>query len=402
MFRLLAALVVPVLLGACSSVAGGEPSVASTPSSSVSATEVTPSVANALYSDPDKWLCLPGRNDTCDQDLTTTVVAADGSMTIERPTPSADPPVDCFYIYPTLSLDNAANADWIAGPEEGRVVHQQLARFAEVCRVYAPKYRQISMLGASGRLPRETVAAAYRTAYGDVADAWEHYLANYNQGRGVILIGHSQGSRMLTGLIKNEIDGKPAQQRIVAAYLNGTSVVVPEGKTMGGDFQSMPLCSRADQSGCVVAYRSFRDTIGPVNDYAATATPGMAVACVNPAAPGGGEAPLHSYLTTQAIMGGPVPQWTTDGRKVSTPFASVPSLLTGECVSNDKGQYLTIRVKADPNDRRTDDITGDIYTAGQINPAMGLHLIDMNLVMGNLLGLARSQSTAWLNGRKEP
>jgi len=361
----------------------------------------TGDAGDSIYADTDKWLCLPGREDTCDQDLATTVVAADGTMTLEPFDPPADAPVDCFYIYPTISLDQGANADWDEGPEEGRVIQQQLARFADVCRVYAPKYRQITMLGASGQLPRAEVIAAFRTAYGDVVDAWKYYLENYNQGRGVILIGHSQGSRMMNQLIKSEIDGKPAQDRIVAAYLNGTSVLVPEGKVVGGDFHSMPLCTRATEIGCIVAYRSFRDTIGPVNDYAATSRDGMTIACVNPAAPGGGEAPLHSYLTTDALMGGPVPQWTTDGREVETPFASVPGLLTGECISNENGQYLTIRIKADPNDPRTDDITGDIYTDGKLNPDMGLHLIDINLVMGNLLDLARSQTPVWLARNKE-
>ncbi|GAB5352783.1 DUF3089 domain-containing protein [Qipengyuania sp. 483] len=355
--------------------------------------------AESFYADSDKWLCLPGREDTCDQDLATTVVAANGTMTLEQFDPPADVPVDCFYIYPTISLDQSVNADWNEGPEEGRVIQQQLARFADVCRVYAPKYRQITMLGASGQLPRTEVIAAFRTAYGDVTEAWKYYLENYNQGRGVILIGHSQGSRMMNQLIKTEIDGKPAQDRIVAAYLNGTSVLVPEGKVVGGDFKSMPLCTSASETGCIVAYRSFRDTIGPVNDYAATSRDGMTIACVNPAAPGGGEAPLHSYLTTDALMGGPVPQWTTDGRKVETPFASVPGLLTGECVSNEKGQYLTIRIKADADDPRSDDITGDIYTEGKLNPDMGLHLIDINLVMGNLLDLAREQSAIWLADR---
>ncbi|MEL7691487.1 hypothetical protein [Citromicrobium bathyomarinum] len=90
-----------------------------------------------------------------------------------------------------------------------------------------------------------------------------------------------------------------------------------------------------------------------------------------------------------------------NGRQVETPFASVPGLLTGECVSNENGQYLTIRIKADPNDLRTDDITGDIYTDGKLNPDTGLRLIDINLVMGNLLNLARSQSAAWLADREE-
>ena len=365
----------------------------------VSANQATDD-AESIYANSDKWLCLPGREDTCDQDLATTVVEADGTMTLEQFDPPAEAPVDCFYIYPTISLDQSANADWNEGPEEGRVIQQQLARFADVCRVYAPKYRQITMLGASGQLPRTEVIAAFRTAYGDVTDAWKYYLENYNQGRGVILIGHSQGSRMMNQLIKTEIDGKPAQHRIVAAYLNGTSVLVPEGKVVGGDFKSMPLCTSASETGCIVAYRSFRDTIGPVNDYAATSRDDMTIACVNPAAPGGGEAPLHTYLTTDALMGGPVPQWTTDDKKVETPFASVPGLLTGECVSNEKGQYLTIRIKADPDDPRTDDITGDIYTEGKLNPDMGLHLIDINLVMGNLLDLAREQSATWLETRE--
>lgn len=377
---------------------------ASVPAMAEQQTEAVSLGANAagdLYADGDKWLCLPARADTCGQDLATTVVDADGTMTLEPFAPPVDAPVDCFYIYPTISLDQGANADWNEGPEEGRVIQQQLARFADVCRVYAPKYRQITMLGASGQLPRAEVIQAFRTAYGDVTDAWRYYLENYNQGRGVILIGHSQGSRMLTQLIKTEIDGKPSQDRIVAGYLNGTSVVVPNGKVVGGDFQSMPLCTSANQVGCIVAYRSFRDTIGPVNDYAATSRPGMAIACVNPAAPAGGEAPLHSYLTTDALMGGPVPRWTMDGKTVDTPFASVPDLLTGECVSNEKGQYLTIRIKADPDDQRTDDITGDIYSDGRLNPDMGLHLIDINLVMGNLLDLARSQSEVWLARQKE-
>lgn len=350
----------------------------------------------SLYADADKWLCLPGRADLCNQDMTTTVVEADGSTTIERfAEPSADKPIDCFYVYPTISLDPTGNADWNAGPEEKRVLEQQLVRFADVCNVYAPKYRQITMAGVAGRVPGADIRQLGATAFGDVVDAWEHYLAAHNKGRGVILIGHSQGSRWLISLISREIDGKPVQDRIVAAYLNGTSVTVPKGKDVGGSFQHMPLCRSISQTGCVVAYRSFRADMPPVNAYAATAQPGMEIACVNPAAPGGGEAELHSYLTTGAIMRGPKPVFV-EGKDVTTPFASVPGLLTGECVSDERGQYLAIRIKADPDDPRTDDITGDIYTDGKINPAQGLHLIDVNLVMGDLLDLARSQTAAYL------
>lgn len=361
------------------------------------ATDTGGAAQPSIYADTSRWLCLPGREDICHADMTTTVVNADGSTLIEAFTPPGDTPIDCFYIYPTLSLDKSGNADWEPGPEEARVLEQQLVRFADVCRVYAPAYRQITLEGTFGR--HGPIVPLYRTAIADVRAAWSYYLDNYNEGRGVILIGHSQGSRMLTDLIANTIEGSPAEGQIVSAYLNGTSVLVPEGEVVGGSFKSMPLCESATQTGCIVAYRSFRDTVGPVNAYAATSEAGMELACVNPAALHGGPAPLHSYLSNGSIMGGPVPSFFSDGRNVETPFASVPGLLEGECLSNDKGQYLTIRINADPDDPRTDDITGDIYTRGEINPAMGLHLIDVNLVMGNLLDLARSQTQAYLDER---
>ena len=382
------ALAVGLLLSAC---ATGEAEPIA-PAASV----VTAAIPPSPYADADKWLCLPGREDLCNQDMTTTVVAADGSMTIERfAEPAPDKPIDCFYVYPTISLDPTGNADWNAGPEYKRVLEQQLVRFADVCNVYAPKYRQITMAGVAGRVPGADIRQLGAIAYGDIVDAWQHYLAAHNKGRGVILIGHSQGSRWLISLIAREIDGKPVQDRIVAAYLNGTSVTVPEGKDVGGSFQHMPLCRSVSQTGCVVAFRSFRADKPPVNSYAATSQPGMEIACVNPAAPAGGEAELHSYLTTQTIMRGPRPVFA-QGKEVTTPFASVPGLLTGECVSDERGQYLAVRIKADPTDPRTDDITGDIYTDGAINPAQGLHLIDVNLVMGDLLDLARKQTAAYL------
>jgi hypothetical protein len=83
-------------------------------------------------------------------------------------------------------------------------------------------------------------------------------VAHDNKGRGVVLVGHSQGSGILTQLIRREIDGKPIQSRIVSALLLGTSLPVPSGKDGGGAFQHLPLCRSAQQTGCVITYASFR------------------------------------------------------------------------------------------------------------------------------------------------
>ena len=55
------------------------------------------------YSDAKSWLCRPGQHDACDIDLTTTVVSANGSLNRETWTEDPNAPIDCFYVYPTVS-----------------------------------------------------------------------------------------------------------------------------------------------------------------------------------------------------------------------------------------------------------------------------------------------------------
>ena len=57
------------------------------------------------YSKPETWLCRPSRKDSCAVDLTATVVAADGKLTKEPFKENPNAPIDCFYVYPTVSND---------------------------------------------------------------------------------------------------------------------------------------------------------------------------------------------------------------------------------------------------------------------------------------------------------
>src|SRR5437762_5623429 len=57
------------------------------------------------YSNPDFWLCRPGRKDACAVDLSTTVVAANGKLTREIWAENPKAAIDCFYVYPTVSND---------------------------------------------------------------------------------------------------------------------------------------------------------------------------------------------------------------------------------------------------------------------------------------------------------
>src|SRR5208282_1923032 len=89
------------------------------------------------YGNGDSWLCRPARQDACAVDLSTTVISASGKLTREDWSANHNAPIDCFYVYPTVSSEPSGNSDMLLGPEEKGVVRAQFARFASVCRAYA-------------------------------------------------------------------------------------------------------------------------------------------------------------------------------------------------------------------------------------------------------------------------
>jgi hypothetical protein len=357
------------------------------------------------YSKSETWLCRPGRQDACAADLTTTIVEASGKLKQEKFVADPKAPIDCFYVYPTVSLDPTPNSDMTAGPEENRVVQHQLARFGSKCRIYAPLYRQVTLTALRAGLSGKPMAADRTLGYNDVVDAWKYYLEHDNQGRGVVLIGHSQGSGVLTQVIRNEIDGKPVQERLISALLLGTNLSVPKGKDVGGAFKNVPLCRAASQTGCAIAYVTFRaDVPPPANSLFGRISGGdaLAAACTNPAALGGGSGALHAYLGTGRTGSAAEPRpWVTPAQPIDTPFVSVPGLLSAECVSNEKGSYLAVKVHGNPADPRTDDIAGDVVTNGQVQAGWGLHLIDVHVAMGNLVEIVGQQAKAYLANKKK-
>jgi hypothetical protein len=154
-----------------------------------------------------------------------------------------------------------------------------------------------------------------------------------------------------------------------------------------------------------VTYASFRSNVPPPANsrFGKTTDETTAAGCTNPAALGGGSGELHSYLSSGgSIVNGasvePKP-WVNPPQPVTTPFVSVPGLLTAECVSNDKGTYLAVTVHGDPADPRVDDITGDVVIGGQVQADWGLHLIDVHLAMGNLVDIVGQQGKAYLERR---
>ena len=113
----------------------------------------------------------------------------------------------------------------------------------------------------------------------------------------------------------------------------------------------------------------------------------MAAACTNPASLGGGSGAARAYLDARGllIVGQSPRPWVVPERTIDTPWVSVPGLLTVRCASNEQASYLEVTVHGDASDPRTDDIAGDLVVGGQLLADWGLHLIDVNLAMGNLV-----------------
>jgi len=354
------------------------------------------------YSDAATWLCLPGRQDACGRALPTAALTPAGYGPVTQSTPAADPPIDCFYVYPTVSRDPGLNSDMSPGVEEQGTAAVQLARFASVCKTYAPVYRQVTLGAIPRALAGENVTANFIMAYADVANAWRYYLEHYNHGRPFVLIGHSQGTIHLTQLLAREIENGPAAARMLSALLIGYAVEVPEGRLVGGSLQRTPLCSRAGQTGCVITYMSFRaDAPPPAGSLMGRAPrPGMTAACVNPAALSGGSAPLDSYWYAAASQfGGPTITWSTAGAPPA-PFLHARGLISGECRHDGQAGWLAITVNADPADARTDQIPGDVYLGASRQAGWGLHLGDVPYAQGDLIRAVEAQRDAMLRRRR--
>ncbi len=358
------------------------------------------------YAKPETWLCRPDKTakNYCNVDMSTTVVKADGSETTEPFKADPKAAIDCFYVYPTVSNDPGIVSDMDEGPEEINVVKAQFARLGAKCRLYAPLYRQFTLTalraGQSGKpMPGANDPAVRQVGYNDVVDAWNYYLQHDNKGRGVVLVGHSQGSNVLTQLIAKEIDGKPVEKKVISAILMGTRLPIDQGKDTGL-FKDFPLCKSPSQTQCAIAYASFRDTIPPPENslFGKAPSPTQIAACANPAALGGGKADLHSYLSNgaQITNSGGQTTWVKGKPNPATPFVSTPGLLSAECVQKNGFSYLEVHVNAVPADPRTDEIAGDVVTGGKVNAAWGLHLIDANLEMGNIVDVVGAEAKAYL------
>jgi len=348
--------------------------------------------------DAAHWLCRPG--DTPDP--------CAGSLEGKRITPEIPPPgqtlgyrvnsapkVDCFYVYPTQSEQTTANANWTKDPELLRPTINQAEQFSRQCRVFAPMYRQYT-LWALKDMSRVTDEVR-DLAYGDLVAAWNTYLARYNKGRGVIVIGHSQGTSHMARLMASLVDNNPkVRSRIIGAYLIGGNVYVPKGKKVGGQFKHMPACSSGTETGCIVAYSAFEgepamdSPFGRIESgYWVNPNPRpdpdlYEVMCVNPAGFNGDDGYDRTMVNTPAFLspGNPQP---------AAPWKQHDGFYRSGCRNQNDASWLQVDPVPDTSSPELAMLLDQVGGGKD-----GLHLADVNIALDNLVALAGTQSAAWL------
>jgi hypothetical protein len=193
------------------------------------------------YGDPQNWAVRPG---------------AYPEQLLEFGTKDPVEGVDVFYVYPTLLLakdDQRWNVT-VDDPKHRKDVLETAVKFqasawSAAGSVYVPFYRQAHIrayynLENGGR-------EALLKAYGDVKAAFQYYLEHHNNGRGIILAGHSQGGTHLSLLLKDFFDGTQLQERLVAAYMPGIGLD-------SNHYQHISLMSSPAETGGFVTWNTFK------------------------------------------------------------------------------------------------------------------------------------------------
>ncbi len=358
---------------------------------------------------PTVWGCRPGMaRNPCDSDGETTVLRSTQSQprVVDRVEPApapTTPPIDCFYIYGSVTAATGSNAPRHTERNVDDALRWSAGRLGRHCRVFAPIYRQlpaIPQIGLEMAMRRTYASRAQNIAFSDVLGAWRDYLANDNHGRGILIVGHSQGSAMLMRLMEREVDRNATMRdRLVGAWLIGANVAVKQGQRLGGSFAYLPTCSQPGEYGCIVAYSAFATPpggtamfgrLGPLNQiFGGPYRQPYVPACTNPAELAGDGNVLRPVLrgTPPGGKEGETDRkfWNNRRATASTAWVIPADRFTARCrVTPTTASLLVSR--------------GASTQLPQAVPwaDWGLHVRELVLTMGNLERIAELQSAAWL------
>jgi hypothetical protein len=337
------------------------------------------------------WLCKPGQSpDPCTPGMSTTVYSPTlQPLRTTHPKAAKKPAFDCFYVYPTVSDQSTTLANRHVDPEERSIALYQAARYSQVCRVYAPMYRQVTVPALDSGTAE--TPAQLKTPVGDVEAAFKSYLKNDNDGRPFVLIGHSQGSFVLEQLISHLIDNNAQlRSQMLSAILMGGNVLVKKGTGVGGTFKHVRACRSDTQLGCVIAFSSFDQPVPADSLFGRSPVAGDRVLCTNPAALGGGSAVVDPIFPSAPFAPGTLIAAGISLLGITQPHPTTvwteePGAYSAQCISSQGASVLQVA-----------PLGGAQTPVPSPDPTWGLHLLDANVELGNLLSVVRHEAAAYV------
>ncbi len=338
------------------------------------------------HASDDAWLCKPGLKGPCPSRWTEVKVAEDGTRTEASVAAAADPDLACFVVYATVDLrpNTSLHLDTQDLPKARDWARRNAGPLAEGCTLWVPRYRQVTVgtyLG-SGTDRKQT---CLDSAYADVLSAFEAFL-EAEPDRGIVLYGHSQGGQHLSRLIRERIETDEAlRERLVAAYPLGWVLGTDPGLTVGGSFERTPVCTAAQQTGCVIGYRSYLK--GEQLPERGWLGEGAEQVCTNPANPANpdGTANLTALL---APLDSPVVDTPRDIDLAGEVYVSWPNAFEATCRGDKDRRALEVRW------RRKDSPPIDLG-AGTLTGNNGSHILDVQLGVADVLADMTRRGAVW-------
>lgn len=334
------------------------------------------------------WICKPGQSDDlCAGTIDGRTMPAPGQAL--GYTRAQNPPVDCFYLYPTQSEQSTPNSNLDKDPVIRRVVVQQARMFSTVCNVYAPMYRQVTYNGDQSHDSPDV-----EIAYASAKAAFEDFLKNYNGKRGFIMIGHSQGSAHTARLIDEMVDPNPnLRRRFAGAFAPGANIYVPIGKNVGGMYANIPACSEPGQFGCLVAYSMYNGYPGDAPQFSNLKSgywiypserpdpEKYEAVCADPSLLSGSPGRLSPLLNNDYLLSVPA-------KETAAPWREFPEQVTSECARENGDHWLNVDFA--PN---ADSFLSTMVAT--VASGNNYHVPEVNVAEANLLRIAASQSSGW-------
>ena len=204
------------------------------------------------YSKKKYWLALPFVNDKADR-------TPKGYKNNQKRAKA-----DVFYIHPnayrgkftdslgwnTSSIEDYSTYDFNFSEY---YIKMEASVFNGSCKVYAPRYRQAIKYAWEMKDSLVDSKLAIDLAYSDIREAFLFYLKNYQNDRPFFIASDDEGTYLAIRLIKEFVENKPLQKKLIAAYLIGYPV-------SRDSFLSISPCNSSNDFNCILSWGYFRET----------------------------------------------------------------------------------------------------------------------------------------------